>query len=159
MKSLLSLHPGRQTLCATYNERMFGVCKGNYTKGETICDYSGELYNYATFKQRHIKYNAPESGSYILEFKFKEKCWTIDATNEDNSLGWLIKHSWKLPNCRPIVGEDRGKPYVYFIANSDILPNNEVLYDYGDNSNVSKTYFPWLKVWLNCSLINCKFKK
>ena len=114
-------------------------------RGETICDYSGELCNYATFKQRHIKYNASESGNDILEFKFKEKCWAIDATNEDNSLGWLINHSWKLPDCRPIVGEDRGKPYVYFIATSDILPNNEILYDYGDNSDVSKTYFPWLK--------------
>ena len=112
---------------------------------KTICDYSGELCNYATFKQRHIKYNASESGSYILEFKFKEKHWAIDTTNEDNSLGWLINHSQKLPNCRPILGEDRGKPYVYFIATSDILPNNEILYDYGDNSNVSKTYFPWLK--------------
>ena len=77
-------------------------------RGETICDYSGELCNYATFKQRHIKNNASESGSYILEFKFKEKHWAIDATNEDNSLGWLINHSWKLPNCRPTVGEDRG---------------------------------------------------
>ena len=114
-------------------------------RGETICDYSGELCNYATFKQRHIKYNASESGSYILEFKFKEKHWAIDATNEDNSLGWLINHSQKLPNFRPTVGEDRGKHYVYFIATSDILPNNEILYDYGDNSNVSKKYFLWLK--------------
>ena len=114
-------------------------------RGETICDYSGELCNCAAFKQRHIKYNGSESRSYILEFKFKEKCWAIDATNEDNSLGQLINHSQKLPNCRPIVGEDREKPYVYFIATSDILPNNEILYDYGDNSNVSKTYFLWLK--------------
>ena len=89
-------------------------------RGETICDYSGELCNYATFKQRHIKYNASESGSYILEFKFKEKHWAIDATNEDNSLGWLINHSQKLPNCRPIVREVRGKPYVYFIMNGPI---------------------------------------
>ena len=63
----------------------------------------------------------------------------------DNSLGCLINHSQKLQNCKPIVGEDRGKPFVYFIATSDILPDNEILYDYGDNSKMSTKYFPWLR--------------
>ena len=36
------------------------------------------------------------SGSYILEFKYKEKHWAIDATKEDNSFGHLINHSKKI---------------------------------------------------------------
>ena len=136
---------GRQTVCATYKERAFSVCKGNYMKGGKICDYSGELCKYATFKERQRHYNASESGSFILEFKYKDKHWAIDATKEDNSLGHLINHSQKLQNCKPIVGEDRGKPFVYFIATSDILPDNEILYDYGDNSKMSTKYFPWLR--------------
>ena len=131
------LFTGRQTVCATYKERVFGVCKGNYMKGGKICNYSGELCKYATFKERQRHYNASESGSFILEFKYKDKHWAIDATKEDNSLGHLY--------CKPIIGEDRGKPFVYFIATSDILPDNEVLYDYGDNSKMSTKYFPWLR--------------
>ena len=113
--------------------------------GEKICDYSGELCNYSTFKERHRHYNASESVSFILEFKYKGKCWAIDATNEGNSLGCLINHSQKLQNCKPIVREARGKPFVYFIATSDILPDNKILYDYGDNSKMSTKYFPWLR--------------
>ena len=45
---------------------------------------------------------------FILEFKYKDKHWAIDAMKEDNSLGCLINHSRKLQNCKPIVGEDRG---------------------------------------------------
>ena len=117
-----------------------------YERGKKICDYSGELCKYATFKERQRHYNASESGSFILEFKYKDKHWAIDwATKEDNSLGHLINHSRKLQNCKPIVGEDRGKPFVYFIATSDILPDNEILYDYGDNSKMSTKYFPWLR--------------
>ena len=114
-------------------------------RGDKICDYSGELCNYATYKQRHIKYNASGSGSFILEFKFKDKWWAIDATNEDSSFGHLINHSRKLQNCRPVVGVEKGEPYVYFIATCDILPNTEILYDYGDNSKLSMKHFPWLK--------------
>ena len=58
-------------------------------RGDKICGYSGELCNYATYKQRHIKYNASGSGSFILEFKFKDKWWAIDATNEDSFI-WSL---------------------------------------------------------------------
>ena len=61
-----------------------------------------------------------------VEFKFKDKWWTIDATNEDSSFGHLINHSRKLQNCRPAVEVEKGKPYVYFIATCDILPNTEI---------------------------------
>ena len=32
---MLSLHPGKQTVCAMYNERALSVYKGNHTKGGT----------------------------------------------------------------------------------------------------------------------------
>ena len=105
----------------------------------------GEVCTYSMFKERHNYYNKSGSGSYILEFKYKEKHWAIDATKEDNSFGHLINHSKKLKNVKPIVGEEKGKPFVYFIATCDILQDSKILYDYCDNSQVSKKLFLWLR--------------
>ena len=85
-------------------------------------------------------------GSYILEFKFKEKHWAIDATEEDGSFGHLINHSKCLANVRPKVGcRDGDSPYVFFVASCNIKKDTEILYDYGDQSTESKLYFPWLR--------------
>ena len=35
------------------------------------------------------------AGNYILEFKFQERWWGIDATKDDCSMGCLINHSKK----------------------------------------------------------------
>ena len=56
---LLYLHPGRQTVCVMYHERAFH-CKGNHMKGGKFVII---LENY---------YNKCGSGSYIIEFKFKD---------------------------------------------------------------------------------------
>ena len=59
----------------------------NFIKGETICQYEGKLCTYKVFKQREKYYDMMGLGSYILEFKFHEQRWTIDATEEDASYG------------------------------------------------------------------------
>ena len=75
--------------CSVFAKRMI-------RRGGKICNYTGEVCTYSMFKERHNYYNKSGSGSYILEFKYKEKCWAIDATKEDNSFSHLINHSKKL---------------------------------------------------------------
>ena len=113
-------------------------------KGEFICEYKGFLCSYSIMRDRQKKYETLGCGSFILEFKFKEKQWAIDATVEDNSFGQLINHSKKLKNVKPVVGKKKGMPMVYFMAIRNIVEDEQILYDYGDNSLVSRLNFPWL---------------
>ena len=64
---------------------------------------------------------------------------------EDGSIGRLINHSKKFQNVKPVFGHKNGMPFIYFLAVSDICKDDEILYDYGDNSKVSKINFPWLR--------------
>ena len=84
------------------------------------------------------------AGSYILQFKFQEKWWGIDATKDDCSMGHLIITQKKKQNIKPVLKVKEGKPLINFITLRDIDENEELLYDYSDNSKVSKTNFPWL---------------
>lgn len=115
-----------------------------FKAGEFICKYEGELCSYSVFRDRIPVYNNLGFGSYILEFKFKEKRWAIDATKEDGTLGRLINHSRLLNNIKPVVGVKDEIPYVYFVAIRTILKGEELLYDYSDKSKTSKIAFPWL---------------
>ena len=85
------------------------------------------------------------AGNYVLEFKFQEKLWGIDATKEDCSLGQLINHSKKLQNMKPVLKAKEGKPLIMFVALRNIDKGEELLHHYSDNSKLAKTYFPWLK--------------
>lgn len=114
-------------------------------EGEFICKYEGELCSYGVFRDRIAVYNNLGSGSYILEFKFKEKRWAIDATKEDGTFGRLINHSRLLQNIKPVVGVIDDIPYVYFVALRNIAKGEELLYDYSDKSSSSKLAFPWLR--------------
>ena len=84
-------------------------------------------------------------GSYILEFKFNEWRWAIDATEENGSYGRLINHSKLSQNIKPVVHVRKGKPIVIFVALRDIKMNEELLYDYCDTSKDANKIFPWLK--------------
>ena len=113
--------------------------------GEFICKYDGKLCSYGVMKKKKKEYEKLGAGSYILKFKFKEKWWAIDATMEDGSIGRLINHSKKFQNVKPVVGHRNGMPFIYVLAVSDICKDDEILYDYGDNSKDSKINFPWLR--------------
>ena len=116
-----------------------------FKEGEFICKYEGELCSYRVFRDRMSVYNNSAVGSYILEFKFKEKRWAIDATKEDGTVGRLINHSRLLQNIKPVVGVINEIPYVYFVAIRNIFKGEELLYDYSDQSTTSKKAFPWLR--------------
>ena len=85
------------------------------------------------------------AGSYILEFKFQEKLWGINATTEDYSIGQLINHSKNMQNIKSVLKVTEGKPLIRFIALRNIDKDEELLYDYSDNSKIAKTNFPWLE--------------
>ena len=85
------------------------------------------------------------AGSYILEFKFQKKLWGINASKEDCSIGQLINHSKKMQNIKPVLKVKEGKPLIRFIALRNIDKDEELLYNYSDNSKLAKTNFLWLK--------------
>ena len=110
-----------------------------------MCRYEGELCSYSTMHKRNKEYAICGAGCYILEFKFQDKCWAIDATKEDGSFGRLINHSKMNANVKPVVIPENGVPSVYLVAAHNIVKDDEILYDYGDNSKLSKLHFPWLR--------------
>ena len=97
------------------------------------------------FCKRHEKYNVSGEGSYILEFKFQEKHWAIERTKEDDTFGRLINHSKCFKNVKLEVSQDKGKPFVYFVAVTDILKDQEILFHYCANSTMGKVNFPLLR--------------
>ena len=75
-----------------------------------------------------------------------ELSFSVDATKEDKTVGRLINHSRTKSNVKTKAIEVDGVPKLFFIATSDITPDTELLYDYGDHSKQSHTSFPWLKL-------------
>ena len=100
---------------------------------------------YREFQEKHRIYNKTNRGSFILEFKFNEKHWAIDATEESNCVGRLINHSKRFANVKPVVGQKNGAPFVFLKAICDINQDDKILYDYSDNSKLAPLAFPWLK--------------
>ena len=112
----------------------------NIRKGQFICKYEGKMCTLSELRKRQNQLS-----NYILEFKFNEKWWAVDATDENGTFGRLINHSKQNKNVKPIVLNEKGNPEVHFVAMKAIDKNEELLYDYGDNSKTSALHFPWLK--------------
>ena len=85
-------------------------------------------------EERNHEYNTSGAGSFVLEFKFQDKKWALDATIEDGSFGHLINHSKKFQNVKPIVLNLKGKPSDFFYSNKR-HKDEELLFDYGHNSS------------------------
>ena len=96
-----------------FNEKGRAVfSKENFQNGDIVCGYEGELCSDTTMHKRNKEYEICGAGCYILEFKFQEKCWAIDAIKEDGSFGRLINHSKMNANVKPIVIPKNGVPSV-----------------------------------------------
>ena len=78
-------------------------------KGEIICTYDGEVCAYKELSKHKQEYMLSWAGSYILEFKFQEKCWGIDAMKDDCSMGHLINHSKNYAEYQACVKSKRGQ--------------------------------------------------
>ena len=110
--------------------------------GSFICCYEGELLSCREGKRRFCEY--PESfGSYLVEFRLKEKQYFLDGTAQ-RSYGRCINHSVK-PNLKGKSKMWNGKPVLYFVASENIKAGSELLWDYGVRDKKSLEIFPWLR--------------
>ena len=114
-------------------------------KDSLICQYEGDLIKYAEARRRIAAYaNDPNSGSFMYDFRFKNKRMCIDATEETLKLGRLVNHSRNGnldTRCIPI----HDVPHLFFFALRDIKVGEELLYDYGDYSPQALKAYSWLK--------------
>lgn len=67
-----------------------------------------------------------------------------DATDETDKFGRLINHSRKNANILAQAGTYDGKTIIYIIAKREILPNEEILYDYGERRTDALRDYPCL---------------
>ncbi|XP_058232049.1 histone-lysine N-methyltransferase set-1-like [Hemibagrus wyckioides] len=68
----------------------------------------------------------------MFDFKWHGKFWTIDAARDDGTLGRLVNDDHINPNCKMKRIIVEGKPHLCLFALRDILPGEEVTYNYGD---------------------------
>ena len=84
--------------------------------------------------------------------------FSIDAAIEDGSFGRLVNDDHIHPNCRMKKVVADGKPHLCLFAVRDIIPGEEITYDYGG------TDWPWREKVSQISFQNtvedyrCKFK-
>ena len=126
----------------------------DFSKGEFVVEYAGELIDIGTAKDLEVKYSMDTSkGCYMYYFKHKGKqfwyvdllllliiallCYaSIDATGESGRYGRLLNHSRVSPNCMTKVVMVGDSPRLILVARSDIVAGTELLYDYGDRWDV-----------------------
>lgn len=113
-----------------------------FRASEYVATYKGSLLNKVDAELIEIEYaNNGEDMCYTHYFRWNEKVYCYDGTNDDGSFGRLINHSRLNPNIQPKVEIIRDKPYIYFKAINNIPAGTELRYDYGDR----KTDLSWLK--------------
>jgi len=117
----------------------------DFSKGEFVVEYAGDLIDIGTAKDLEAKYSMDTSkGCYMYYFKHKGKQYCIDATGESGRYGRLLNHSRVTPNCVTKVVMLGDTPRLILVAKSDIAAGTELLYDYGDRSKESLKAHPWL---------------
>ncbi|XP_077510667.1 SET domain containing 8 [Amblyomma americanum] len=112
--------------------------------GDFVLEYAGELIDMQEAKLREEIYAADTSvGCYMYYFTCRNKQYCVDATKETGRLGRLVNHS-KRGNLRTQMCIIKGVPHLVLVAQRNIEPGEELLYDYGDRSKASLQFHPWL---------------
>ncbi|XP_066523424.1 histone-lysine N-methyltransferase set-1-like [Hoplias malabaricus] len=124
-KCYIGLHKGRGVFA------MEAVPKGDF-----VLEYRGELITQKDCSCR-MAYYTEEEQIFLFDFQWKGKCWCVDASQEDDSLGRLVNENAKHPNCKMKTIEVKGKPHLCLFSLKDIIPGEELHYDYGDGD------WPW----------------
>ncbi|XP_074030195.1 LIM domain kinase 1 isoform X2 [Leptinotarsa decemlineata] len=120
------------------------VAAKDFTKGDFVVEYSGDLIDLIEAKVREEKYARDQNtGCYMYYFKYNDQQYCIDATAESGKLGRLVNHSRNGNLTTKTVMVDN-KPRLVLLAKDSIKIGDEVLYDYGDRSKESLKYHPWL---------------
>jgi uncharacterized protein len=115
--------------------------------GETIIEYKGEVISWPEALRRHP--HDPTDPNHTFYFHVDEGR-VIDAKVDGNAARW-INHSCD-PNCE--ADEEGGR--IYIKALRDLLPGEELFYDYG--LVIDERYTPKLKkeYECRCGAPNCR---
>lgn len=115
-----------------------------FTKGEFVVEYIGELIDQVAAKKREKIYAQDQTtGCYMYYFQHRNHQYCVDATAETDKLGRLVNHS-RNGNLVARVIEVGSTPHLVLTAKENIPSGIEVTYDYGDRSREAIRYHPWL---------------
>ena len=70
--------------------------------------------------------------------------FSVDATKETGHVGRLVNHSKRDANAIPKVYEVNNKPEIWLLASRDIMPGEEILFNYNENRKAVLKSNPWL---------------
>lgn len=70
--------------------------------------------------------------------------FSVDATEETSRVGRLVNHSKHDANTIPKVYEVNNKPEIWLVASKDIMPGEEILFNYNENRKAVLKSNPWL---------------
>ena len=70
--------------------------------------------------------------------------FSVDATKETSRVGRLVNHSKRDANTVPKVLEVNNKPEIWLVASRDIMPGEEILFNYNENRKPVLKSNPWL---------------
>ncbi|CAF1626222.1 unnamed protein product [Rotaria magnacalcarata] len=116
-----------------------------FFRNDYIVEYAGELLTQHEARQRESLYGRNHNiGCYMYYFRWGERVFCVDATEETNRLGRLINHSRKNSNCQPKVFVVKDQPRLILVALRDIEIDEELYYDYGERRKDIVEAFPWL---------------
>jgi SET domain-containing protein len=110
--------------------------------GTRIIEYTGERISWPEALRRHP--HDPSDPNHTFYFSLDDGSHVIDAKVGGNAARW-INHSCD-PNCESDEDDDTGR--VYIQALRDLLPGEELFYDYG--LVIDERYTPKLKKEYEC---------
>ena len=111
----------------------------DFAKGAWLLEYVGEVITQEEWERRE-----KPSGSYIFEYKHREKRMYVDASQETGRLGRLVNHSQLRMNCVMKKIIQKNKPHLVLVATTDIPCGTEILYSYNDSDSTTIAENPWL---------------
>ncbi|XDV19286.1 hypothetical protein PO909_024785 [Leuciscus waleckii] len=109
---------------------------GAFFRGDFVLEYRGELLSSQESLDRTEHYTEAEN-TFLFDFQWHGKNWCMDASKEDSSLGRLVNDETRNPTCKMRTVEVSRKPHLCLFAVRDILPGEEITYNYGDSD------WPW----------------
>lgn len=120
----------------------------HFEKGHIVCDYQGTRRSGKAAREyiAEAEKGPSTSTSYLFQFNYNEQMHCIDARSEEDwkhTTGRLFAHSPKHTNITPIVQvlPMAEYPQILFKANMDVSPGTELMFNYGDVSDVRHEWF------------------
>ncbi|XP_073538457.1 uncharacterized protein [Phyllobates terribilis] len=117
-----------------------------FTKGDVICDYHGSLIEGDKAEKLQPTVHEHECSRFV--FNIGGKVWCLDAgeapcschPDMPSTFGRKMNHSHKNYNVKPVLKYiiDDNTPSMLFVANCNIKPGAELLFDHGVKQSIWK---------------------